>query len=1144
MAFPTEISNLALGAESGGRCGPFVNSAGDVFIVGEDTGTADLEIWKATDPTASFALADTLLASGGNSYPKIGAISGMQLGSRLFILVQETTGSITPNRVSFIEYDVETETVISTETCHSPGGAANNASVDLCYWGGGESIQEQRFYLFYNGEAPGGVPTLLYSWGVTGAWTHAQSISADGQNPGASMRVRTDGDMLVLYGRPGSGTIGRYLQNEVTPTLGTERVVDASLGDGFTCGMDSVIRDTTEYFVHQGWDTSTGQVNLAFWCPVFAVSFGSDWTSPQDWDYFRITGTVTAADRHASLVADKYATQQPLYNATDNGAQDDLRVTQAFPASNGLNELVGSFPLGNHSDSDGSTANIFQRGNEIVFAWLTDDGATNILKYQEYVLRAAVTPIEVIESSAEVGNAAVTENYSFTATLQQNDVVIVSQYKDIGSYPQPTGYTVFIGPESNSPNTMVSWKRMGVSPDTGFSIGTGFGAGYAYTVLVLRNVRSDGSFLDVPVPSRTSGGSGSGTWYAPDLTTRGEGSLMGIFCGMDENGLYNMQYFPKDYENGVSSFTGGNPNGARAAQATKRLPSGAGWLENPGECQWQGPTWDANRGFSLLFRNNSFVGTYPTQVPLSAIPNQIKNIGPFYSSTGVTYAIGTYNGNTIKVSKSDESNVYFEEVDTWNMGNIGAIAVKQFGDILHVVQQSDQATIEGRVAYVQFDMVTDQFLISTQENPVFVPTSQPSTYGVDIDVRSDGDVILVYTGENTTSTQIQYSYLEGVTWVHGLVAYSGAAGEHGIAPTVLVGSNDIALFSWYVDTDAAADVRFRALSATNILRTSRTKTMSTQSRVRTGKRYFTRDATDWLAFGIEQNGQHEEHVFAEFTGDADYTPTSYVISTESVNNPLTTDALVADVTATGQPQYQVVNGSGANALKLALRSDDGITGGFGEIISDILQTVPGGISGLSAEIVEKAGDGVYLVYVYTDNGVLQYGEYLIRTFGETWTADNVALTVGGISLGGTGTVLPIWRVYADADTAIGSWTDDVGGTVNIFQAIDETPFNDADYIKSSDDPVADVCKVRLSNPGGLVDTANTHRLSYRFRKDGLPEIDLTVRLIQGASTVIATWVHTTLADTITPAVQTLTAPQIAAITDYDDLFLEFQADAQ
>ena len=101
--------------------------------------------------------------------------------------------------------------------------------------------------------------------------------------------------------------------------------------------------------------------------------------------------------------------------------------------------------------------------------------------------------------------------------------------------------------------------------------------------------------------------------------------------------------------------------------------------------------------------------------------------------------------------------------------------------------------------------------------------------------------------------------------------------------------------------------------------------------------------------------------------------------------------------------------------------------------------------------------------------------------------------------------MAIESVKPDADSAAGSWTDNSGGGTNLFAAIDETTASDTDYVRS---------------PTRSSITA-----------------DLIVRLYQGA-TLIATWTHTGISSTYVDAVQTLTSPQLAAITDFANLFIE------
>jgi len=84
--------------------------------------------------------------------------------------------------------------------------------------------------------------------------------------------------------------------------------------------------------------------------------------------------------------------------------------------------------------------------------------------------------------------------------------------------------------------------------------------------------------------------------------------------------------------------------------------------------------------------------------------------------------------------------------------------------------------------------------------------------------------------------------------------------------------------------------------------------------------------------------------------------------------------------------------------------------------------------------------------------------------------------------------------------------------------------------------------VGTSNPLSTVETTMPQRVRYRYKKENADStINLTVRLVEGASTVIATWTHNDISTTVTESEQTLTAPQVASITDYTDLHVEFEA---
>jgi hypothetical protein len=129
----------------------------------------------------------------------------------------------------------------------------------------------------------------------------------------------------------------------------------------------------------------------------------------------------------------------------------------------------------------------------------------------------------------------------------------------------------------------------------------------------------------------------------------------------------------------------------------------------------------------------------------------------------------------------------------------------------------------------------------------------------------------------------------------------------------------------------------------------------------------------------------------------------------------------------------------------------------------------------------------------------------------------------------------------DADSSISDWTDEAGGTTNIFNSIDETTFSDADYIKSPV-PSGTTARFSLSNPATGKELGDPVNISYRFKKNAPADQKLTVSLKEGTTT-IASWVHTGagLTESFQTATQTLSTGQLATIIDFNNLFIEFQA---
>lgn len=127
----------------------------------------------------------------------------------------------------------------------------------------------------------------------------------------------------------------------------------------------------------------------------------------------------------------------------------------------------------------------------------------------------------------------------------------------------------------------------------------------------------------------------------------------------------------------------------------------------------------------------------------------------------------------------------------------------------------------------------------------------------------------------------------------------------------------------------------------------------------------------------------------------------------------------------------------------------------------------------------------------------------------------------------------------DLDDLDGGWTDHLGGT-SLAVTIDETTPSDVDFIQSSPNPNQDLVRLRFSDPSGIVDTGQPVTIRYRYAKDGPAVANVAARLKQG-TTVIAEWLHENLLSSYVTAAQILTPGEKAAISNWNDLFLEFEA---
>jgi hypothetical protein len=162
-------------------------------------------------------------------------------------------------------------------------------------------------------------------------------------------------------------------------------------------------------------------------------------------------------------------------------------------------------------------------------------------------------------------------------------------------------------------------------------------------------------------------------------------------------------------------------------------------------------------------------------------------------------------------------------------------------------------------------------------------------------------------------------------------------------------------------------------------------------------------------------------------------------------------------------------------------------------------------------------------------GVLNVG-----TVGATGTS---TATLPGVSGSAAGYLAQIAAPTSDA--AVGSWQTT---GANLFSVLDEYPANDADYIFTF--TKLSPCRIKL---GTLTDPVSSvgHKMYYRIKGDG--SATMTVKLYTGGSstvgtgTLVKTWTHAPAPSGLTDYEQTLSGGEADAITDYANLYLEFEA---
>lgn len=119
--------------------------------------------------------------------------------------------------------------------------------------------------------------------------------------------------------------------------------------------------------------------------------------------------------------------------------------------------------------------------------------------------------------------------------------------------------------------------------------------------------------------------------------------------------------------------------------------------------------------------------------------------------------------------------------------------------------------------------------------------------------------------------------------------------------------------------------------------------------------------------------------------------------------------------------------------------------------------------------------------------------------------------------------------YPESDHTDGLWLPSSGS--DLYAMLDENPASDSDYIYTNSPSTFRVKLQSIASPG-----VGDVTVSYRVWSLGTNNI--TIRLIEGSSTVIASWSHNGLSSTPTLFNQVLSSGEKSSVGDWANLYLE------
>ncbi len=322
----------------------------------------------------------------------------------------------------------------------------------------------------------------------------------------------------------------------------------------------------------------------------------------------------------------------------------------------------------------------------------------------------------------------------------------------------------------------------------------------------------------------------------------------------------------------------------------------------------------------------------------------------------------------------------FARQDTANQPSDSADSLWAYLSGSEIHMSAERSTGAPELSYHVFDTADDTWSITDETIEDIKDNS--AQIGCSIAVRSDGDVIVLYTGDQDSDMgnpfdRVDYARREGGTWTFGIdVGGTTPADEHRIAGVVVRGSGDNMHFQ-YVHLDAGNNKLLRARSlppANTPLSTERTSTTGVQQHQVAGVSYD--DAgTQRVNFLVRLAGANQDLIawrFTESSGALSTPVAETQINAAGVGAALANLTAIACSALDGNNDMHVM---WSHETDLDLYRDTGASpqsswGSDDEVIDATT------INRISCNVYPRDG-AIKLAFVYDEAGAIKYNEVSI-----------------------------------------------------------------------------------------------------------------------------------------------------------------------